>query len=179
VRLPVPPEVALVDAVRELAALYPHLIRLVRTPSGTVGGRTIRGAFVRTESSTSAPEGWPDLTGWVPQGLPRRSGKGILVECKRARSLAEANGLLTPEQRTNLLDLIAAGGVGILAWDAAQFWAEYLDAVGMVERGGLIVPVRKLSGAWRPCECERRLRPGKLRFGAPIFPNDDGSAGEP
>lgn len=153
-----PEEAALVAACLELAAYHPHLIRLIRTPAGTVGGRTIRGQFVRTEREASAEEGWPDMTGFVPQGLPRRSGKGILVECKRARSLVEADRLLTSRQRANLIDVIAAGGIGILAWDAAQFWAEYLEAVGMEERGGIIVPIRKLAGSWRPCECERRLR---------------------
>jgi len=134
-----PRESPLVTAVLDLAALHPHLIRLSRHPAGEwTAGVWRDGEFVPTGRVHGAPIGWSDVSGFVPKGMPKRSGCHIAGEAKR-----DQYALATPEQIDHLTAVVEAGGIGILFWDVVQFWAEYLDAVGMCERGGLIVPVRK------------------------------------
>jgi hypothetical protein len=54
----------------------------------------------------------------------------ILVEVKRDELQRP-----TDAQAKNLLEVIAAGGIGILAWSLDQFLAEYFDAVGLDPSG--------------------------------------------
>lgn len=153
-------ESTLVSAILTLANMHRDLIRLQRHPAGEWSvGRFRNGEMTPAGWMRGAEEGWPDLSGFVPAGMPKRSGKAVLIECKAATSAIEAFKLTTQAQRVNLGCIVASGGIGILAWDVAQFWSEYLDAVGMEERGGLIVPIRKKSGrnaisaVWKKCEC--------------------------
>jgi hypothetical protein len=146
-RIPGPREGVLKSAILRWADLHPRLIRLARTPAGSwnIPGRPQAGDGVepdRSDDPTSrstgrrprrsgywlvgAPEGWPDLTGFVPAGLPKRSGCAVLVECKRSKAHRP-----TPAQVEHLTAVVEAGGVGILAWAVDQFIAEYLDAVGI------------------------------------------------
>lgn len=147
-----PLEAALKRAILQWADLHPRLIRLARTPAGQwlVGDdRRPEEASLRlaglpgfeeqaeAEPRPSrhararywlkgAPTGWPDLTGFVPAGLPKRSGCAVLVEVKRDRSCRPS-----PAQVEHLSAVVEAGGVGILAWALDQFVAEYREAVGL------------------------------------------------
>jgi hypothetical protein len=112
---------------------YPGLIRLVRTPCGSFSGHKAK----------AAEAGWPDWTGFVPAGMPKRSGCAVLVECKAANSAEEAYEMATPEQRANLAAIVKAGGIGILAYRGSQFWGEYLDAIGLRDVNGDVVAQRK------------------------------------
>lgn len=146
-----PLESALKRAIVQWAELHPRLIRLARTPagcwrvwgpgspepgeegaSGVLPGLEALRAFQEAGKRRrpywlkGAPEGWPDLSGFVPAGLPQRSGCAVLVEVKRDRRQKP-----TPAQAENLSAVVEAGGVGILAWALDQFIAEYLEAVGL------------------------------------------------
>lgn len=131
-RIPAPKESPLVTAIRNATPLIKwgerQVFSLARTPAGEwlSAKRGRGGALFPTGYVYGAPKGWWDFTGFVPPGMPERSGQVVCVECKRG------NENLTDEQNDFGARVIEAGGVAIVAridWDV--FLDEYLDAIGL------------------------------------------------
>jgi hypothetical protein len=132
-RVPAPRESPLVTAILAWSSTAKWngqlvLEDLARSPAGAwLSARTREdGALFPTGWVRGAPKGWPDLTGWVPAGMPERSGRVVGIEVKR-----DEHEKPTPEQVARLTRIYRAGGIAIVTWSIDDFEAAYLGCVGL------------------------------------------------
>lgn len=105
--LPVPLE-------RDVQASILSLLELLRIPHWrtNAGGGYRLGRGGKPQLIAAAPEGWPDICGWVPRRDARQDGRFLGIEVKRPGEVPR------PEQITVLRRINDDGGVA--------FWADSL-----------------------------------------------------